>query len=130
MSIRRPAVSGGKRCRHPLDAGSSGGKDHCDALGNRSDELSPGRRHLRKLVGERRKDAADALPCLEEVARAEDPVLEQAQDMGIHLRSDRLHEVESQGGAAADVGMDDADARVEAERETGNPRLRLEERVR
>ena len=70
---------------------------------------------------ERLEDTADALPGLDEVGRAERPVGEDPEREPVDDRPDRLYDVEGKRVAGLEVAVEDAEPRVEANRETGQP---------
>jgi hypothetical protein len=59
-----------------------------DVLDYGCDQLRPGEQCFREFVGEWRKDSANAVSCLSEVAAAEHSASEQTEDVGVDVGSD------------------------------------------
>jgi hypothetical protein len=110
VRVRGPAVVACQRRRQLIDARSGCLREHRrDSLGDRCEELPPGRAHLDQLVGNRRKDAHGTSGALVEVPGTEGARLKQVEHERIDLGPGRLEQIEPERGPSFGVGMDNAE---------------------
>jgi hypothetical protein len=88
---------------------------------------SPEKPYPGQLVRHRFEQAAVAAPRLEEIRSAEAALLQQVEHIAVDLWPYRLHQVEDKAVPA--IAMHDRQRGVEADDETGEPRLCLKDRV-
>jgi hypothetical protein len=98
-------------------------------FGVRRDRVAPLTCALREFEREGWQEPADATAGLSHVHPREHACVDQLKHESVDVRAGCLHEVEGEGVAGAVVGMPNAETRIKAQRETGNPRLSLEDRV-